>query len=425
MFLSGCLLFVVLSVMIALGLILVDHIVPENLMNAETGDYKTRADFFNLLIAGEDEEAKKYASWGSGLVLNCIAFTLLGWQLLEKAETLANSFIGGGGNIQLNVGNQTVATLAKEGQVAWSGAKAGAKVSLWAGKKVGGRILNAAKKKFGGPKPSTGNDGGGNSGDGNTGENNGGGNPTPPPKPTPKIIPGKKGETGDTGKAGPNGLPGKNTRSQNPPRPEGTNVREPIKPPETPQPAASSATTETTRQQTTTGSRASVPGSGGTTTTTKATSERSIASAREALSNLSPDRQKAIQSLASEGGKGVQLQKLSEDVSFIENSLGMKRNEFDLAMKTHTWQSDAKQMKDFADSAYICRDKPTSMEFATRRLLTNAGLSSGAAKAESEQIAKRAGQAIEQRIPNTLSRDLAALGTQVAAAETLKQLPRS
>ena len=198
-----------------------------------------------------------------------------------------------------------------------------------------------------------------------------------------------------------------------------------ITPPEVSQTTVSSVATENTRRATTTQTHAQSSSRTQTGSAAPATYGTNAASARETLAHLSPERQKAVRRLAAEGGRAPQLQKLSQDVAFVENSLGMKKADFDQAMKKHTWQTDAKKMKDFADSVFLCRDKPTSMEFATRRLLTDAGLSTGATRAESEQIAKRAGRAIEQRTPNTLSRDLAALGTQVSAAETLKQLPRS
>ncbi|MBR6412796.1 MAG: hypothetical protein IKS41_06540 [Alphaproteobacteria bacterium] len=242
MFLSGCLIFIVLSVMIALALLLVDRVVPEKLFNSDTGGYKTREWFFNQLIAGNDEEAKKYAGWGSGLILNCIAFTFLGWSMIGKAEVIANSFVGGAGNIQLNVGNQTAATVAKGGNVVMAGAKATANVTLWAGGKVGSKVLQKVRGRFGGsgssgPETGTGNNGGRPGGPG-------GGGGTSPSSPKPVGVPGPDGEAGKKGPKGDPATPGKpeDKSLHDVAKPEGTNVREPIKPADMTKPGDKSST---------------------------------------------------------------------------------------------------------------------------------------------------------------------------------------
>ncbi|MDY6408150.1 MAG: type IV secretion system protein [Pseudomonadota bacterium] len=423
MFLSSCLIFVALSVMVALALILVDHVVPERLMNSETGEYKNRADFFNMLIAGQDEEAKKYTTFGSGLILNCIAFTFMGWVLMGKAETLANTFIGGGGNVQLNIGNQTAATLAKEGKVVWSGAKMAGNVGLWAGKKIGGRILKSAKGRFkGSPQSGAGNgSGGGNSGGGNS---DGGGNIPPPPTQNPTVIPGERGERGDRGPQGERGPEGQRTDSQrgsnNPLMPVATNVREAITPPDVAQPTARSVAADR-RQETTTGTGR--PNQ--STATMGASHQAQPSSAQAILATLSPERLRAVQDLAKKGGQVPQLQKLSQDVAFIENSLGMKQGDFERAMKERTWLTDGKRMQNFANDLYAYKDKPTLTEVATNRMLRNTYLTSAATMDGASQIAKQTAPKMAQRVPNVLSRELDSLANQVSAAETVRLLPQS
>jgi len=129
----------------------------------------------------------------------------MGGSLLMDASSIANSFIGGGGNIQTNVGNGVAATTARVGGLGVSMAKAGGKVAWWGGTKLaeGGKKLKDAyqSRRASSGGRFSGNSGGGSGG----GAGGGGGGGTPPLNGGPTVIRGARGEQGAQGAQGERG----------------------------------------------------------------------------------------------------------------------------------------------------------------------------------------------------------------------------
>ena len=464
LFLSSCLIFVSLSVVIAFVLTLIDHVVPANLINSSTNASKTRDEFFQMLIRGEDTEAAKYVSFGSGLILNCIAFTAMGWTLLDTAAVLANSFVGGGANVKTDIGNQSVASAAKIGNVAVSGAKMGVKVGaatgIWAGKKIGGKIAGAVRRRFGGGSGGGGAGAGAGSGPGSGGGSGGGGGGgsssfTGPPPVVPKGETGKEGRQGIDGRPGKPGKPGEvvPTGIQTP---EATDVREDVRPTDAPSVIQPSSVSTAVRQQAadhenelyntqsdSSGRRRLMASAG--------PAERKVldqmsaamkrgenltelrvalqqAIAQDVQSNGGGTREQiaapsaatleshkhAVQDLAANPQSAEQLRKLSQDVAFIESSMGMNQNDFTQAMQKHDWQTDSKVMQEYAKDRYSYQKLPTFTEMATKRMLKNTPLSSRATESEAARIAHATGQGVEQGQQNVLSQQLNSLANEVS-----------
>ncbi|MDY6407925.1 MAG: hypothetical protein SPL08_04430 [Pseudomonadota bacterium] len=202
MLLSSCFLFVTLSVMIAIVLMLINSVVPDPLYG-EDGSSISRSQFFNYLMQGYNKKASSYVSIGCGMIMNAIAFTAMGGALLSAASTIANSFIGGGGNIQTNVGDGIASSAARVGGVGVSMAKATGNLAWTGAQKVGGGI-KALRSRMG-RYP-----GGGSGGEGNAGSGggSGGGGGTPPSGGSPNVIRGPRGERGEAGPQGERGPQG-------------------------------------------------------------------------------------------------------------------------------------------------------------------------------------------------------------------------
>lgn len=129
MFLSSCLLFVVLSVMVSLALTLMDHaLTPE--------DIKVKV--VNCLKADMPRNAAVLFSVSGKMTMNTLCFGFMAWSLLAAAEPLANSFIPSGGS--LNIGGSVASNVAKLGMVAGKTARMAAPVAA----KAGGAVLGGA-----------------------------------------------------------------------------------------------------------------------------------------------------------------------------------------------------------------------------------------------------------------------------------------
>ena len=122
MFLSSCFLFVTLSIMIALGMVL---------MNSAMQPAEVREAVFKCLAGGHPFTATALLSVGGRVVMNTICFSFMAWSLLAAAEPLVNSFVPTGGS--LNIGGSVASNMAKLGMVAGKAARAAAPVVASAG----------------------------------------------------------------------------------------------------------------------------------------------------------------------------------------------------------------------------------------------------------------------------------------------------
>lgn len=129
MFLSSCFLFVTLSIMIALGMVL---------MNSAMQPAEVREAVFKCLAAGHPFTATALLSVGGRVIMNTICFSFMAWSLLAAAEPLVNSFIPTGGS--LNIGGSVASNVAKLGMVAGKTARMVAPVAA----KAGGAVLGGA-----------------------------------------------------------------------------------------------------------------------------------------------------------------------------------------------------------------------------------------------------------------------------------------
>ena len=120
MFLSACILMIIISVMISMAVILMSKSIPS----------EDRKGLLQCLRAGYGNLAVTWVPFGGGAILNTIAFAMLSWTLIGTAEPLANTFIGSG---NIGVGNNMANLTARTAGVAWGATKAASKWGLWAG----------------------------------------------------------------------------------------------------------------------------------------------------------------------------------------------------------------------------------------------------------------------------------------------------
>ena len=478
MFLSSCLTFTVLSVMIAISLMLISNIVPDPLYSA--GGSISRSEFFRKLCTTDTlDDAIKYAGFGSGLCMNALAFTAMSFSLISAASGIANSFVGGGANIQTNVGAGMAASAATVGRVSWSAAKATGKVSAWAGSKAhdawtsrGSRHVSTGT--FGG---ATGNNNNGGSGSGSGG--GGGGGDTPPP-------------------TNPTGLPPSDAGRREadiPPRPEGTGIPYDSKRPAFEQLSGQdqndvsnrAAAQENAlyaakddpenRQQLMAGAgpeqrrvlkamdkaikrnrfdevgkqrdklkeaiakdiltgkdpetirrqqaEARTRGAEGHGTATPDASATGRTETPADSASMTPERAQAVKELAKDASAPQKFEKLSADVAFVEQSLSAARgrDEFMQAIQNHhDWQSgDSKAMVSFAERLY---DANKNGNDAQARRIVKEFLSphldgTTAGWNTNGQIAAKVETAVKDGGPGRiLSDQLHALSLQITAAQT-------
>ena len=311
MFLGASLQFVALSVMIALVLQLIDHIVPANLSSAS--DSISRSQFFEYLIEGKDGLAASFVGFGSGMFMNAIAFCAMSFGLLGAASKLASSIAGGGGEI--GVGKSMATPIALAGK----GAQAVGTAAFVGSSMAAGKIGSALKDRFGGRGGSgsgSGSDesstraaalgtyGGGSdgsSGSGSGSANNSGSGTDDSAKPAPIIIKGDKGDKGENAEQ--------------------------------------------------TESRGGGPSSGGS---------RSGNDGSPALGNMSSEEKKVVADMAKKPNSVNVLKSLSDDIAFIEELRAQKpdRDAYKKAIDGHQWKTENQAaMKHFADEAYTRSDR--------------------------------------------------------------------
>ncbi|MBQ7413174.1 MAG: type IV secretion system protein, partial [Alphaproteobacteria bacterium] len=457
MFLSSCLLFVALGVMIALVLMLINQVVPDDI----------RSELFGYLIEDKNDEAVELAGFGSGLCMNAIAYTAMSFSLLAAAATIANSFVGGGGNINTNVGGGMASTIAKTGAVAYAGAKMTKNVGVaaydgtkWAVGKIGSRL-----GRFGGGNNGGQGTGGSGGGSGGSGGGNGGG-----AQASPTIIRGERGargERGYTGERGERGYQGQEGRAPTP-QAAATDVRGGASGSSAGNNTAGNNTTvnntavnetgnntagrtqSVNSEVTSTGAGRNVGGgeaqpmggSGGRATAAvmpgtmpgavDASASPELTDAfrsmtpeqRAAVQNMTPEKQEAIRAMAGKANAAPDLKRLAKDTAFIEQNMHLPRDKFMEAMKghQHEWQTDPKKMQAFAEVAFNRKDNPDGMERETRSMLSDyfgdKAISSGS-RGMIENIAADTGKSTGTGRPNRmLSAHLEDLSIQVAAAQT-------
>jgi len=450
MFLSACLLFVILSIMISLSLMLISNVVPSTLYSSNGSI--SRSEFFRLLCTEDKmDNAMQYAGFGSGLCMNALAFTAMSFALISAAATISNSFVGGGGNVQTNVGDGMASTAAQAGRVGWSATRAVGKAGGW----VAGKAHDAWTNR-GSRHTATGTFGGAT---GNNGNNNNGGTPPPNNPPPNTDEPRSEGRRDDT--SAPEGTdvrynPNRPAFEQLPPRSQDTVANR----------AAAQETALYDAKDDPAKRRSLIDDAGPEQRRALKDMERDIknndftkmgenrTALKEAIAKdilkgqdpetlrrqsgeqsgdrrqgerdnrseteMTPERKKAVQELAKDATAPQKFEKLSADVAFIEQSLSKDRDTFMQDIKAYDkWQSgDAKTMQSFAEQLYNAKDKPNSAEHAVKGLLsphleTTAGWNTG------NQIADKVGAAVKSGgIGHTLSDQLKSLSMQITEART-------
>lgn len=137
LFLSSCLIFVCLSVVITLVMTIMQYAIPN------------REEIIGLLVCGFDVQAADKIPIGGKELLVTAALTFLGWKMLGTATTLASSFVGA--IPDLGIGQSINETTVKGARLAGKGARVGgralanSKVGQWAARKTNMSNSKAAK----------------------------------------------------------------------------------------------------------------------------------------------------------------------------------------------------------------------------------------------------------------------------------------
>ena len=474
MLLSSCFLFIVLSIMIALSLMLISNIVPDKLYS-EAGSI-SRSDFFKLLCSDDKmNQAMEYAGFGSGLCMNAIAFTAMSFSLLSAAASISNSFIGGGGAAQTNVGDGMASTATQAGRIGWSGVRATGQVAALAGSKVHDMWTNRGSRHV-----STGTFAGAGTGNSNTGSNNTGGGRTPPPGggggggpfPSNPETPRDGAPSPDTGasydptkpafeqlysrsqsdvtskaerqqrslhiailrnkpadrqrimeNAGPEerrALENMESAMRNPTitdyGPQFVALREAIaKDILTQNPEMARRPEGEARTRTADGRTAGTPDA-------SATGETPVDT-----SGMTPERAQAVKELAKDASAPQKFEKLSADVAFVEQSLSTARgrDEFMQAIQNHhDWQSgDSKTMVSFAERMYDANKNGNDVQAGhiVKELLSPHLDNTTAGWNTNGQISAKVETAVKAGGPGrVLSDQLHALSLQITAAQTAR-----
>ena len=306
MFLNSAIQFVALSVMIALVVQLVDHIVPATLTSGS--DMITRSEFFTMLMKGEDTKALGYAGFGSGIFMNTIAFCAMSFGLLSAASKLASAIAGGGANLGVGSGMTAPIVVAGKGAQAVGNAAVATSVAAWG---LGGKIGSAIKRRSGGGSSGGSN---GSSGSNETSSRSAplgtydGGSSGSGDRP-PVVVQGPKGDKGDKGDKGEN---------------------------------ADQAE-----------SRGGSPSSGGS-------YAAGGSSSGSGLSHMTSEEKKVVESMAQKPNSVSALKNLSEDIAFIEELKAKKldKDSYKQAIDGHQWKTENQAaMKHFAEEAYVRSDK--------------------------------------------------------------------
>lgn len=128
LFLSSCLIFICLAVIITMVMSIMQYAIPN------------REEIIGLLTCGFDQQAADKIPIGGKELLVTAALTFLGWKMLGTATTLASSFVGA--IPDLGLGQAMNETTVKGAKLAGKGARTGgrmvanSKVGQWAGRKL-------------------------------------------------------------------------------------------------------------------------------------------------------------------------------------------------------------------------------------------------------------------------------------------------
>ena len=128
LFLSSCLIFVCLAVIITMVMSIMQYAIPN------------REEIIGLLTCGFDQQAADKIPIGGKELLVTAALTFLGWKMLGTATTLASSFVGA--IPDLGLGQAMNETTVKGAKLAGKGARTGgrmvanSKAGQWAGRKL-------------------------------------------------------------------------------------------------------------------------------------------------------------------------------------------------------------------------------------------------------------------------------------------------
>lgn len=137
LFLSSCLIFICLSVVITLVMSIMQYAIPN------------REEIIGLLTCGFDVEAADKIPIGGRELLVTAALTFLGWKMLGTATTLASSFVGA--IPDLGIGQSINETTVKGAKLAGKGGRAlgrkvaNSKAGQWADRRLGLNSRSAAK----------------------------------------------------------------------------------------------------------------------------------------------------------------------------------------------------------------------------------------------------------------------------------------
>lgn len=134
LFLSSCLIFVCLSVVITLVMTIMQYAIPN------------REEIISLLTCGFDEAAAAKIPIGGKELLVTAALTFLGWKMLGTATTLASSFVGA--IPDLGIGQSINETTVKGAKFTGKAARAGGRAfaNSKAGQKLGQKLHMDSKK---------------------------------------------------------------------------------------------------------------------------------------------------------------------------------------------------------------------------------------------------------------------------------------
>ena len=535
MYLSACLLFITLSIMVSIVILLANNVVPDRLYASDARVIPSsisRSDFYQKLVWGENLKATRYASMGCGMITNAIAFLAMGSAILSAAATIANSFIGGGGNVQTNVGDGVASSATRAAGVGVSMAKSVGKVAWWGGSKAVGMAKKYRDSRSSGARSGSADVPGGVPGDGPGVSPGGGpGGDSPPPVNPPAVLRGKKGDKGPDGRPGERGRPGENgpdapdqereglsgssgsTQIPTPTEagrlaaerenelyelqgnPEAKNallssvrgnerralvdmdqaiqrgnlsnthrqaLREAIIKDAQISAAAQPAAKQALEHEAALLRSLDNPSARDALLKSVGKSERrvltdmeqglkrgeDVKSYRETLqraimsdmaeaavvqdpasagalprplSEVSPERMRAIQGLAKEEGSAGNLRRLAQDVSFIEQSMGLSREDFKQAIEKHEWQTDSRKMQSFAGSLFDAKGRTIGTETVVTDMLKGTYMSGIGIRDTVKQIAQDTARGRETDLNDrTLSSSLNELSQQVATVQSQK-----
>ena len=144
------------------------------------------------------------------------------------------------------------------------------------------------------------------------------------------------------------------------------------------------------------------------------------------LSEVSPERMRAIQGLAQDERSVGNLRNLAQDMAFIEQSMSLNQEDFAKAIKDHDWQVDSRKMQSYASGIYDHKDSKDYVEDRTRELLHDTYLSSVATRDTAQKLATTMAEGVERGPQNKdMSNALNELSDQVTEVQAQERTKRS